>query len=284
MADLIDILSYYVAPAPMSDPRQFAPLIADLPEDVPSLVKIMQGLVVHIFWAERYGLELEEARKAEVELRPAWRKLARIMELDPHPLTETRPLERRLVGNCRDISLLMVSIMRCKGIPARARCGFGTYFLPGHYEDHWVVEYWEPDAERWVMVDAQLDDLQQEKLGIAFDPLDMPPGQFVTGGKAWWMARHNQADPEKFGIFEWHGIDFIRGNLVRDLASLNKVETKPWDMWGVMETPVEKTTPADIELHDQAARLTLRGNEAFDEVRAVYNANPDFQAPVDWAD
>jgi len=32
------------------------------------------------------------------------------------------------------------------------------------------------------MVDAQLDDLQCKTLQIQFDPLDVPPGQFVTVG------------------------------------------------------------------------------------------------------
>ena len=73
-----------------------------------------------------------------------------------------RPLDRRLVGNCRRFSVLLVAMLRHQGVPARARCGFGAYFLPNHFEDHWVVEYWNQEGGRWVFVDAQLDELQRE--------------------------------------------------------------------------------------------------------------------------
>ena len=32
----------------------------------------------------------------------------------------------------------------------------------------------------------------------------------------------SEQDPEKFGIFDMHELGFVRGNLIRDVASLNK--------------------------------------------------------------
>ena len=84
----------------------------------------------------------------------------RIIEPSDAPLTEERPPEKRLQGCCRDFSTFLASILRYKGIAARARCGFATYFGPGHYEDHWVCQYWEAGETRWVRADAQLDTLQ----------------------------------------------------------------------------------------------------------------------------
>ena len=95
--------------------------------------------------------------------------LARITEFDSQPLTIARPLDRKFVGNCRDHSTLLCSILRQQGVPARARCGFGAYFMPNHYEDHWVCEYWNAAQQRWILVDAQLDQLQREALNIPFD-------------------------------------------------------------------------------------------------------------------
>ena len=123
------------------------------------LCKIVQGTTIHIFWAKHYGISLSEERKTEVQLRTIERRLARTLELDPHPLTETRPPEKKIVGNCRDFSVLLVSILRHQGIPARARCGFSAYFFPNHFEDHWVAEYWNSEQQRWMLVDAQLDAL-----------------------------------------------------------------------------------------------------------------------------
>jgi hypothetical protein len=271
-----DPLAYYAAPGRMTDPGAHAALFDGLPCDLPGLVEVVQGLLVHIFWAERYGLSLPEERQQEVQIRPVDRKLTRLLELDTRPLTAARPLENKLVGNCRDFSVTLCAMLRHRGVPARARCGFGTYFLPDHYEDHWVVEYWDAARRRWVMVDAQLDAFQRQALGIDFDPLDMPPGRFVTGGQAWQMCRAGQADPDKFGIFQWHGLRFVRGDLVRDFLSLNKVEILPWDGgWGFLAYDGD----LEEEIMDRAAALCLAGNEAFSEVRATYETDSRWHMP-----
>ena len=80
-----DVLADYAQPAPMTAPGAHASLFAGLPREVPALVACVQGLVLHVFWAERYGVSLGEERKAEVQIRPVERKLARILELDPRP-------------------------------------------------------------------------------------------------------------------------------------------------------------------------------------------------------
>ena len=282
------ILSYYAMPGLMSDAGDYASLLRELPREVPALVSVLQGLALHIFWAQRYGVNHSDERQAEVQIRPVKRKLARLLELDPRPLSEARELERRLVCNCRDFSLLLAAMLKLHGIPARARCGFGTYFIPNHFEDHWMTEYWKedlalPEGGRWVQVDAQLDFLQVETMGIQFSPLDMPPGQFVLAGEAWQMCRTGNANPDDFGIFDYHGWDFIKGNLMRDLLALNRVEVLPWDDWGMTQVAVADFTPAQVALMDRVAALTLQGNAAFEEVRAIYEENPSFHIPEDWA-
>jgi hypothetical protein len=279
MQDGVNPPGYYAQPGLMTDPRAYARLFDGLPTTLADLVAVVQGILLHIFWAERYGLTLPEERQKEVQIRPVDQKLARILELDDRPLTETRPLDKKLVGNCRDFSVLLCSMLRHQGVPARARCGFGTYFLPDHYEDHWMVEYWKADEGRWVEVDAQLDAFQREQLSIQFDPLDMPPGQFVTGGKAWQMCRAGEADPDKFGIFEWHGIWFVRGDLLRDFLALNKVEILPWDGgWGFLTEGADM----DAEIMDHIAALTLAGDATFAEIRSTYEGEPRFHVPADY--
>ncbi len=266
----------------MTDPGEQAGLFAGLPRDVAALRDVVQGLLLHIFWAERYGEALSDERKQEVQLRIVPRQLARIHALDPRPLTEARPPERRLVGNCRDFSVLLCAMLRHLGVPARARCGFGAYFIPGHFEDHWVCEYWNARETRWVLVDAQLDSLQRETLRIPFDPLDVPRDQFLTGGKAWQVCRRGQADPDRFGIFDMKGLWFIRGDLLRDLFALNKVEILPWDHWGLISKDERDLTADDLALLDQAAELTLAGDEAFDAVRSMYASEPALRMPDGW--
>jgi hypothetical protein len=70
-------LTYYAQLGPMTDPGGYAGLFKDLPADVAGLVRIVQRLAVHIFWAQRYGLSLPREREAEVSLCPVHEKLAR---------------------------------------------------------------------------------------------------------------------------------------------------------------------------------------------------------------
>jgi hypothetical protein len=267
-------LTYFSQFGRMTDPGPHAGLYADLPSDIPSLVKVVQGLMVHIFWAERYGLKLTEECQAEVQLRSMERRLARTLELDASPLTEPRPNEKKIVGNCRDFSVTLASMLQSKGIPARPRCGFGAYFLPNHYEDHWVCEYWNEAEQRWVLVDAQLDDLQRQVLETSFDTLDVPRDQFIIGGEAWRMCRSGQANPGQFGIFEMHGIDFVKGDFIRDVAALNKVELLPWDCWGLILTEYATLPPDDISLLDRLAELTHADVPDFDRVCKLYESDP----------
>jgi hypothetical protein len=265
--------SFYATPGPLTDPTPFGAFLDGLPTDLGAQCQIVQQTTLHIFWADRYGLPLSEERKSEVQLRSLSRRLAQMQSLDARPLTEPRPLNCRIIGNCRDFTLLLVSILRHQGVPARARCGFGAYFLPDHFEDHWVAEYWHMAERRWVLVDAQLDALQCEALRIPFNPLDVPRDQFLTGGEAWLLCRSGREDPSKFGIFDMHGLGFVRGNFIRDVAALNKVELLPWDCWGVIERE-SLDLPDDLAMLDALAELT-RGDVPEDAVvRDRYQSDP----------
>jgi hypothetical protein len=263
----------------MTDPREHAPLFDDLPRDVAALCKVVQGVMIHIFWAERYGIKLSDERKNEVQIRSVARKLAHILELDPRPLSDARSLDKKLVGNCRDFSVMLTALLQHQGVPARARCGFGRYFMPGKYEDHWVCEYWHATENRWRFVDGQLDEFQQQALRIRFSPLDVPRTMFITGGKAWQMCRAGQADPDRFGIFDMHGLWFVRGDFVRDVAALNKMDLLPWDGWGIIETKDNDLSAADLAFLDRVAELTQGDVPQFDAVRAVYESDARLRVP-----
>lgn len=259
----------------VTDPGPLAGEYECLPRDIPGLVKVVQGLFVHIFWAERYGVTPTEEQKTHVQARLVSRILEKVKKLDPLPLTVARPLEKCFFGNCRDFTVLMCSMLRYQGVPARARCGFGTYFMPNHFEDHWVCEYW--DGERWVTVDAQLDALQRERMGITFNTLDMPAGEFVDASDAWLRCREGGEDPDKFGIFDMHGLWFIRGNLLRELAALNEAEMLPWDVWGFMEVQDADMTPEQWNLLDSVARALVAGDQA--EIERLYREGPGLKVP-----
>jgi Transglutaminase-like superfamily len=274
------ILDFYSRPAAMTAGCGYTPMFQELPRDVAALVEIVQGLLLHEHWAPRYGVSLSDERRSESHVRPVARMLERLFKHDIRPLCVARPVDARLVGVCRHFAVLLVALLRAHGIPARARCGFGTYFNSGRCEDHWVCEYWNTEEKRWVLVDAQIDEPQRAALRPDFDTLDVPRDRFVIAGDAWAQCRAGRADPSAFGIFAMRGLWFIAGNLIRDFAALNNREMLPWDVWGGMIHPDEPPENDRLALFDRLAALTHAPDAAFAELRARYEVDERLAAPA----
>jgi hypothetical protein len=274
------ILDFYTRPAEMTFGCGHAPMFDELPGDVAALARVVQGLLLHEHWAPAYGIALADERRRESHIRPTKRMLDHLLAHDGRPLAVGRPVEARLVGVCRHFTVLLVAMLRAKGIPARARCGFGAYFNPGHFEDHWVCEYWNAAEARWVLVDAQIDELQRTKLNPDFDLRDVPRDRFVIAGDAWAQCRAGEADPSTFGIFAMRGLWFIAGNLMRDVAALNNMEMLPWDVWGAMIRPDEPLQNDQLALFDRLAAVTRTPDAAFAELRALYEGDERLRVPA----
>ena len=150
-------------------------------------------------------------------------------------------------------------MLRAQGVAARARCGFGAYFEKGKFVDHWVTEYWNEAQKRWVLVDAQLDARQRELFKVTFDPLDVPRDQFLVAGDAWRLCRAARPIPMQFGILDMHGLWFVAGNLIRDVAALNNHEMLPWDVWGAM---ARSDAELDLRLLRSPGRTLARPRRA----------------------
>jgi len=253
-----------------------------LPREIGALCEVIQGMLIHRDMAPfLYRTTLSEEKRDEAHTRPVAAMLARIHSLDAKPLTSPRQSTHRMAAVCRHFATMLTAILREQGVPARARCGFGAYFTPGKFEDHWVCERWDAARARWILVDAQLDAVQREALRIDFDPLDVPRNRFVVAGDAWQMCRSGRADPDRFGLSYIHlqGLWFVAGNVLRDFASLNRVEMLPWDVWGLMTMDDAGLTDQNKELLDRIAALSLAGDDAFTEIRAIYESEDRLRVP-----
>jgi hypothetical protein len=272
---------FYVTPAPMTSPGRHQALFEGLPSGVEALTEVVQGLVVHEFLTRQYGFELSDERRATVHVRPVEQVLDHIVAEDDRPLTAAREPSARFVGDCRHFTVLTVAMLRAQGTPARARCGFGGYFGSGMFEDHWVCEYWNDEAGRWVLADAQLDETQRRLFGIDFDTLDVPRDGFVVAGQAWAQCRAGEADPDSFGlsVAQEGGDWWIAANLVRDVAALNNMEMLPWDVWGAMPKPDEAIGDDDVALFDRLAALTRDPDVPQPRLTEMYESDDRLRVP-----
>jgi hypothetical protein len=244
--------------------------------DIHDIVDVVQGLLVYDAVAQPfYGVELTPEQADAVNERDTARLLALAQKIDPRPLDEEREPGNRVGARCHAFSRVTVAFLRAAGVPARARCGFGAYFRPGWYEDHWVAEYWNADAGRWLMVDAQLDATWRKMLNYTHDPFAVTADDFVTAGHAWQAWRRGELDANRCGLsaINEHGDFWIAGNLRLDFASLNKVEMLPWDVWGAGWKPGEVPTAEQLELFDEIAGLTVEPDASFDALRSRYQSD-----------
>ena len=249
---------------------EHAHLVDQLPDDPVAICAAVQGLVIQPDDASRAGLP--QHRLAEKNIRPVSRLLGVVLEHDRAPLSQARAPARRVVGTCRHFAVLSVALLRARAIPARARCGFATYFQPGLSLDHWIAEYWR---DRWVRIDSEI-------LGgsLVERPHDLAPGEFLTGGEAWVRYRQG-ADAARFGVYgtthAW-GVGEIRGNAIRDLAALCKVEMLPWDEWGHMaDSYAGRTGDGYDRLMDRIAEVCASHDHA--AIRSLY-ANEELTVPA----
>ncbi|OLB81261.1 MAG: hypothetical protein AUI14_04010 [Actinobacteria bacterium 13_2_20CM_2_71_6] len=255
-------IAFYATSGPMTTfTGPSVELLEGLPKRVRTLCRLSHKVIVHEFMASNYGVTDVEQRLEELECRTVDEIVAGIDRLDSprhRPLAKGRPPKKRLIGNCRQFSVLTCALLRYVGIPARARCGFSGY-LADHWIDHWIVERWDAKQERWIRTDPQLDEEYHKILEYEFDPLDLPDGEFLTGGEAWQRCRAGKEDPASFGLDDMRGLWFVEGNAIRDLAALNKVEMLPWDVWGLMVGPDEEIDDERAAFIDDLAQVVVSG-------------------------
>jgi hypothetical protein len=267
-------MEYAVGGALTAIDDELLPHLDGLPDDAIGLCRVVQSLVVLPDLAAGFGIPDE--RQTERDVRPASGILGLLVAANAAPLTVERPPTDRVVGTCRHFSVLACALLRHKGIEARSRCGFATYFVPGKYVDHWVVEHRDAGGH-WVRTDPEILDFE-----FVARPEALAEGEFLTGGEAWDLWREGDVDPSRFGVVgaphAW-GIAEVRGNAVRDLAALNKVEMLPWDAWGRMDASYEGTTgPEYDELMDTVARACASDDPS--TIRSCYQSE-DLAVPDD---
>jgi hypothetical protein len=267
----------YAAQSAYSDPGRYVGLLDALPGGVRPLTAVVRNLVVHY---RASGIDFPPERLAEVNLRWAEAMLKQDQQRFGVPLAEPRPEADRLVGCCRDFTLLTVAGLRQRGVPARSRVGFARYLSADFHYDHVIAEYW--DGARWVFTDAQLDPARD----WPFDTGDIPwlvgakparPPQLETAAQVWTAYRRGEIDEDLYGVgpgVPIGGAWFIRNYVLLELAHRQRDELLLWDVWGAMSLELD----GDLELIDQIAALLLAADDgdaaAERELAARYAADP----------
>ncbi len=281
----MDDIARYRDHSVISDPGRHAGWIEALPSDVASLHGAANQLVFHYFQRDAFSRHgISDDRVGEIDTRYAADMFDLLRSKDDGPLGTPREPARRMIGCCRDYSLLLVAMARQHGIPARSRVGFATYLIPGWAADHVVAEVWDERVGRWRLVDGNLaigyvdpDDGQE------LDVLDLPRDRFLVAPEAWRRCRSGEADPESFGVSPSRPEPYLRGwpyllhNLLADLAALDRRDPVLWDVWGLGH-PDATVGDAEMWLLDELAGDLVAGPD--EATVARWLAHEAFRIPA----
>jgi hypothetical protein len=299
----------YVGHSPYTDPGASREWLADAPSDLAGLRRLATQIVFHYRASgDPVALGFAPERMDEIDLRYAERILARARELQGGPIGGQRDALSRVLGCCRDFTLVLVSLAREAGMPARMRVGFAGYLLgetrsdDGAYEpwwlDHVVAEVWDGGAGRWRLVEAQIDDgFLDAGTGLPLDLLDIGADRFLVGADAWLAARAGTIDHARCVVDPSVEVPFLRSwaqlahNLAVDLAAVNGHELLLWDSWGPLESVTQPTSSsADLTIEHftmldalaqtmvDAATPVTTPDESIDRLAEVYLAS-EFVVP-----
>lgn len=262
----------------VTDPGPAGAAIDELPADFRALREVGSQLEFHYRaggdFAEQ-GVPADRAR--EIDTRYADAMFALLLQRGEPALARSRPPAERVVGCCRDATVMYLALARHKGIPARARVGFSAYFHPGWLVDHVIAEVWDEAEGRWRLVDAEMSSgWTPEVNGRPVDWTDLAEDQFVTGPRAWQAARAGKSDPERCVVAPDLDVPVLRGwpyiahNVIHDLAALNKTEMLLWDAWGMQLGHGPGPLPeADAAVIDEICALTAGPAVSPDDVAAL---------------
>ncbi|MFZ3071517.1 MAG: transglutaminase domain-containing protein [Anaerolineaceae bacterium] len=263
-------ITYYADQSQVSSPGRLGYLFDDLPTDLSALQKLLHDVMISNTYAHYEGVELPRVRTNEVYLRTVQSKLEHLLKLNPVPLSEARSPKDRLIGNSRDFSLMLVSILRHHNLPARLRCGFTVYPNPGKYETSWITESWNQPEQRWQKVDIFMKPSILSELTLSFDPLDLPETHFIPPNLAWQRINSINSDPKLYGSGRVRGRSVIKNTLIHDFLCLNRIEPLPFDNFKLANTKIAELHSQNISLLDRLSKTTTGESRDFLLLRTAF--------------
>jgi len=288
------ILNFYLQFSQYTNPGLYQEeLQKSLPNNVKDIGLLVRKSLIHRMTLKngntgsnkdlRYGdmKKIPWYRQPEDDIFPtAAAMLAELYRRDDKGFVLDRSAENKLVVTCRFTSILMASLLKIKGIPARVRSGFAPYFhaegLPDDKsDDHWINQYWKNDESRWVTidVDGSLEDY------IAFDLYDIPEGKFDYSATAWLKVRKGETRGEHFyNAGGYSGLVAIAWELFYDFHCLmnNEIIYHHHPEMATLKN-FDKNSENQLKEIDQLAELMLKPDDNFDELQHIWNTKKEFR-------
>jgi formylglycine-generating enzyme required for sulfatase activity len=265
-------LEFYKQYSELTDPGEYEYLYKNFPDSLPELCSLIKSQFIHPY-AElpNYRELIPKERWNESLKYPTVKSvLEGLISYDSRGLVKDRKPEDRLVLGCRHNAILLASILKYRGIPARLRAGHATYIMPEFHISHTICEVWNKNENRWMLVDPNM--------GM----VDFSRDKFDFSNDAWLQMQQKEIDPDLYGIpGRYSGMISILGKVNTDLASILGTEYTVYQYAPILDFALEedkKLTDEHIETLNSISELmkTLDAKNLL-KLQDIYNNTPEIQ-------
>ncbi|KAA9005467.1 transglutaminase [Paenibacillus spiritus] len=264
----LQLLQFYQSYTPSTNPHELAYLYEDMPEDWSELCRLIKCQLIHPAAVSKVRHLLASHTKNEDEhFYTVHDMLEALLDRNANGLIDERLPRERLILSCRFHSILLLSIARSKGIPARGRVGFARYLSENElkYIDHWICEVWDESGGRWVRIDPDMQ------------IVDLRGDGYLLAGEAWLMARDKEINPKLFGVKKSWGMHYIRNNLCYDLHAVLGRELRYWDYPPICQRNMEDLDFEELQLLDEIAVCLEDPDSHMEELQRILEENEALQ-------
>lgn len=280
-----EILNFYLKTSMYTNYLPYKDYYRSLPDDIYELANLLHHQVIHRKELLRAYLDVPyEKELAQIKENYPWYRnrcdddilltapaiTAELFRQDDRGFTLGREVKDRVVITCRYVSILLASILKAKGIPARVRSGYANYFLikrENVYFDYWIVQYYNPTVNDWVSVDAD------GEYDVHFDICDIPHAEFKWVAEVWLDVRNGKDCCENY----IHGLSLnkrsnLAYSLMFDFHNLMNDEISYLFFPTEFDSEHEFSSMREEDLAklDYLAHLMLDPDKNFDELRYLF--------------
>jgi sulfatase modifying factor 1 len=268
----VDLLNFYRQYSSFTDPGEYKYLYKNLPDSLPELCHLIKSQFIHPF-AElpQYRDQIPEERGDESVKYPTVKSILEgLLAYDSRGLVNDRKPKDRLILGCRHSAILLASILKHRGIPARLRAGHATYLIPDFHTSHTICEVWNEKDKRWMLVDPDMG------------KVDFSRDEFDFSNDAWLKLQKKEIDPNLFGMpGQYPGVISIMAKVCTDLAFILGNEYNIYQYAPILDYAFQNNnqlTSKHIETLNRISEL-MKSIDAdnLSKLQEIYNNTPQIQ-------
>ncbi len=265
--------------------------VIEIPDAIHEICALQRNQIIHpvafndiyvreqkeCFWGDMRKIPVYTLDYEDTILPTAMSMMGELLRRDKNYSSE-RKTENKIHVTCRGQAILLASILKAKEIPTRVRSGFAKYLSDdGKYCDHWVVEYFDEEKNKWRLVDA--DQYYTNNYEIK-DWTDIDKTKFEYAAQVYLGLRsgiYSQNNIIYEGIDKESGFKAALRALFYDFHCIMNDEM----MFGYMPMYIidkeYNLSNEEIEEIDELAKLMLDVDRYFYKIQDIWNNNMKFR-------